>query len=63
MLSSLVVGEGSVWNVTDRSTLTSLTVEAGAVINGDVTVNEEAVDTSAGGSWEGNIVVVPAQAE
>ena len=47
----------SVWNVTGDSYLSSLAVEAGSVINGTVTVNGTPVDTSAGGSWTGNILV------
>ncbi len=47
----------SVWNVTGDSYLTSLTVEAGSVINGTVTVDGQAVDTAAGGSWTGDILV------
>ena len=47
----------SVWNVTGDSYLTSLTVEAGSVVNGTVTVNGETVDVSAGGSWSGDILV------
>lgn len=59
--ASLIVGAGSVWNVTDESVIDSLTVEAGGVINGTVTVNGEAVDTAAGGTWEGEIVVTPGE--
>ena len=49
----------SVWNVTGDSYLSSLTVEAGSVINGTVTVDGTAVDVSAGGSWTGSILVTP----
>jgi hypothetical protein len=49
----------SVWNVTGTSNLTSLTVEAGAVINGNVTVDGVAVDVTAGGTWTGDIIVTP----
>ena len=48
---------GSVWNVTGDSWLTSLTVEAGSVVNGIVSVNGAVVDVSAGGSWTGEILV------
>lgn len=48
---------GSVWNVTGDSYLTSLTTDTSAVINGTVTVNGEAVDTTIGGTWVGDIVV------
>ena len=50
----------SVWNVTEESNLNSLTVAAGAVINGVVTVDGEVVDVTAGGTWAGDIVVTPA---
>jgi hypothetical protein len=55
----LTLGEGAVWNVTGTSYLSELTVDAGAVINGTVTVDGVAVDAAAGGSWSGDIVVVP----
>lgn len=58
----LTMDETSVWNVTAESSLTGLTVAAGAVINGTVTVDGETVDVSAGGSWTGDIVVSPAAA-
>ena len=58
----LTMDADSVWNVTAPSNLNSLTVEAGAVINGEVTVDGETVDISAGGSWTGDIVVIPWQA-
>lgn len=48
---------GSVWNVTGDSYLTSLTTDTSAVINGTVTVNGEIVDTTIGGTWVGDIVV------
>ena len=50
----------SVWNVTGVSNLRSLTVAPGAVLNGIVTVNGQPVNVSAGGNWEGDIVVAPA---
>ena len=56
----LAMDAGSVWNVTDASSLRGLTVEAGAVIDGVVTVDGSTIDISAGGSWEGDIVVTPA---
>ena len=52
---------GSVWNVTGESFLTSLTVDGSSVVNGIVTVDGAAVDTSAGGTWTGNIDVEPIQ--
>ncbi len=59
---TLTMDAGSVWHVTGASNLRGLTVEAGAVIDGEVTVDGVAVDVSAGGSWEGDIVVTPAGA-
>ena len=59
-VTSLTVGTGSVWNVTGESDMDSLTVEPGGVIHGIVTVDGVGADTSAGGSWEGGIVVTPA---
>ncbi len=58
--STLTMDGASVWNVTGESQLVSLTTEAGAVIRGTVTVNGETVDISAGGTWEGDILVRPA---
>jgi hypothetical protein len=49
----------SVWNVTGASNLSSLTLEAGAVVNGVVTVDGVTVDVTAGGTWSGDIVVTP----
>ena len=56
----LTLKGGAVWNVTGESYLAKLTVED-AVVNGMVTVDGAAVDVSAGGSWEGDIVVSPAR--
>ena len=55
----LMLDESSVWNVTGTSNLRSLTVEAGAVINGIVTVGGAVIDVSSGGAWEGDILVTP----
>ncbi len=55
----LTMDANSVWNVTSESNLHGLTLVPGAVINGAITVNGETVDTSAGGAWEGDIVVTP----
>lgn len=52
----------SVWTVTDTSNITGLTIEPGAVLNGEVTVDGSVVDVSAGGSWTGNIVITAATA-
>ena len=53
------LANGSVWKVTGESYLTSLSVDEGSIVNGTVTVNGAAVDSSAGGSWTGDIVVLP----
>jgi hypothetical protein len=58
----LAMDADSVWNVTGVSNLRSLSVAPGAVLNGIVTVNGQPVNVSAGGNWEGDIVVAPANA-
>ena len=58
--TSLRLANGSVWTVTGESNLTSLTVEPGSTVNGTVFLDGTAVDTSAGGTWAGNIVLLPA---
>ena len=58
-VASLTVGAGSVWNVAGASDMDSLTVEPGGVINGTVYVNGVLTDTSAGGSWQGVVTVMP----
>ena len=55
----LTMDESSVWNVTATSNLNGLTLAAGAVIHGEVTVDGVAVNVSAGGTWTGDIVVTP----
>ena len=57
--TELYLTNGSVWNVTGKSRLTGLTAEPGCVLNGTVTVDGAPVDTSAGGEWTGQIVVLP----
>ena len=57
--TELYLTNGSVWNVTGKSRLTGLTAEPGCVLNGAVTVDGAPVDTSAGGEWTGQIVVLP----
>lgn len=59
-VSKLSVDGASVWNVTGASNLDELTVAAGGVVNGVVTVDGREVDVTAGGRWTGDIVVVPA---
>ncbi|MCF0229833.1 MAG: hypothetical protein HUJ76_09115 [Parasporobacterium sp.] len=52
---------GSVWNVTAESNVTSLSVDGTSVINGIITVDGEVVEIPAeGGAWTGNIVITPA---
>lgn len=58
----LTLENGAAWNVTGVSYLARLDVTADSVIDGVVTVNGATVDVSAGGSWEGDIVVSPANA-
>lgn len=58
----LTLENGAVWNVTGVSYLARLAMTADSVVDGVVTVNGETVDVSAGGSWEGDIVVTPANA-
>ena len=61
--AAMTVGAGSVWNVTGESAIDLLTVEAGGIVNGTVTVDGEAVDTAEGGHWEGDIVITPTAQE
>ena len=55
----LTLENGAVWNVTGTSYLAKLVVD-GASVNGVVTVDGQEIDVSAGGSWEGEVVVSPA---
>lgn len=57
--SALTLDAGSTWNVTGNSQLVSLTVDAGGIVNGIVTVDGVVVDTSTGGTWSGDILVTP----
>ena len=59
-VSTMSVDATSVWNVTGESKLDTLTVAAGGVVNGVVTVNGSEVDVSKGGAWTGDIVIAPA---
>ena len=58
-VSTMSVDAASVWNVTGESNLSELTVEAGGVVNGVVSVDGSPVDTFAGGHWTGSITVSP----
>lgn len=57
-VQSLVVGEGSTWNVSGESHLDALTVAEGATVNGVITVDGEVVEGA--GEYTGDIVVTPA---
>ncbi len=52
---------GTTWTVVDQSNITGLTVEAGATLNGIVTVDGVVVDVTAGGTWEGDIIITAAE--
>lgn len=54
---ALTLNAGSIWNVTGESSLTSLTVADGAVLNGDVTLNGEPLTLVAGETYTGDILV------
>lgn len=54
---ALTLGQDSVWNVTGESSLTSLTLEEGAVLNGDVTLNGEPLTLEPGQTYTGEILV------
>lgn len=54
---SLTVGKDSLWNVTGSSTLTSLTVEDGGTINGEITLDGAPLTPVPGETYTGNIVV------
>ena len=54
----LTMANGAVWNVTDVSYITSLTIDETSVINGTVTVDGAAVEP-APGTYTGEIVVTP----
>lgn len=54
---ALTLGEGATWNVTGESSLVSLSVAEGAVINGEVTLDGEVIVPEAGETYEGTIVV------
>lgn len=58
--TSVTLADRAVWTVTDTSNITELTVEAGAVLNGVVTVDGAVVDVTAGGTWSGDIVITAA---
>lgn len=53
----LTVGKGGVWNVTGESTLTSLTVDEGGTINGEITLDGAPLTPEPGVVYEGAIMV------
>ena len=55
--TNVTMAAGTVWTVAEKSNITGLVVEPGAVINGTVTVDGVEVDVTAGGSWTGDIVI------
>ena len=59
--TNLTLKNGSVWNVTVGSRLSYLNIDETSTINGIVTVDDEVVDIAAGGSFEGEIIVAPAE--
>ena len=61
-ISLMSVGAGSTWVVAGESNIDELSVDAGGVVNGTVTVDGVVVDVTAGGHWAGDIVVTPAAA-
>lgn len=54
---ALTVGADALWNVTGESSLTSLTVEEGGVINGEITLDGEPLEVVPGETYTGNILV------
>ena len=58
---SLTLENGSVWNVSETSYLTKLTVDASSSVSGTMTVNGAETPIAAG-TYEGEIVVSPAAA-
>lgn len=55
----MTVKKGATWNVTAKSTLSSLTLEKGGTIKGKVQVDGKDVTPSAGKTYTGKIVVMP----
>lgn len=54
---NLTLDAGAVWNVTGESSLTSLRVADGAVINGEITLDGEPLVPEAGETYQGDIRV------
>lgn len=55
----MTVKKGATWDVTAKSTLSSLTLEKGGAIKGKVQVDGKDVTPSAGKTYTGRIVVMP----
>ncbi len=53
----VTLNEGTTWTVAETSNITSLTVMEGAVLNGVVTVDGEAVEIQPGVTYTGDIVI------
>ncbi len=62
-ISTVTVDETSVWNVTGESNINVLTVAEGGVVNGIVTVDGVEVDVTAGGTWEGDIIITAIESD
>jgi hypothetical protein len=55
----MTVKKGSTWNVTGKSTLSSLTIEKGGMVSGNIQVDGKTITPSAGKTYTGKIVVTP----
>lgn len=55
----MTVKKGATWDVTDKSTLSSLTVENGGTIKGKVQVDRKDITPSPGRTYTGRIEVLP----
>ncbi len=55
----MTLKNGAVWNVTEMSTLSSLTVEAGATVNGCLVVNGQITPVEEGRTYTGRLYVLP----
>jgi hypothetical protein len=55
----MTVKKGSTWNVSGISSLSSLTIENGGIVNGLVQVDGNKITPSTGKTYSGKIVVTP----
>jgi hypothetical protein len=55
----VTVKNGSTWNVSGRSTLSSLTIDNSSMVNGDIQVDGNTITPSAGKTYTGKILVTP----